>query len=125
MILIYSKQPLSADEKNKQINFIEERLSPFFINDDDFVFSTESNPLLIKEVIREQKVFLFFTKSITTIELKSDDMVDVISYLLKRSGCFWSEDENLTFGEGDIDILQNKIANLDLNTVDKNLNPCS
>ncbi len=113
MILIYSKHPLSADEKNKQRNFIEERLSPFFINDDDFVFSTESNPLLIKVVIREQNVFLFFTKSITTIGLKSDDLIDVISYLLKSKGCFWSEDENLTFGEGDRDILQNKIENLE------------
>ena len=114
MILIYSKQPLSTDEKNKQRNLIEERLSPFFINDDDFVFSTESNPLLIKEVIRQQKVCLFFTKSTTTIGLKSDDLIEVISYLLKNKGCFWSEDENLTFGEGDIDILQNKIANLDI-----------
>lgn len=120
MILIYSKQPLSADEKNNQRNLIEERLSPFFINDDDFVFSTESNPLLIKEVIREQKVFLFFTQSMTTIGLKPDDLIDVISYLLKNKGCFWSEDENLTIGEGDIDILQNKIANFDLNTIDKN-----
>ena len=114
MILIYSKQPLSADEKYKQINLIEERLSPFFINDDDFVFSTESNPLLIKEVITQKSVCLFFTKSITSIGLKSDDLIDVISYLLKSKGCFWSENENLTFGEGDIDILQNKIANLDI-----------
>lgn len=113
MILIYSKQPLSTDEMNKQRNLIEERLSPFFINDDDFVFSTESNPLLIKEVIRRQKVCLFFTKSIATIGLKSDNLIDVISYLLKSKGCFWSEDENLTFDDGDIDILQNKIANFD------------
>lgn len=114
MILIYSNNPLSTDEKYKQRNLIEERLSPFFINDDDFVFSTESNPLLIKEVIRQQKVCLFFTKSITTIGLKSDDLIDVISYLLKSKGCFWSEDENLTFGDGDIDILQNMIVNLDV-----------
>ena len=52
--------------------------------------------------------------------LKSDDLIDVISYLLKSSGCFWSEDENLTFGESDIDILQNKIENLEyLNPIDK------
>ena len=114
MILIYSKQPLSADEKNKQRNLIEERLSPFFINDDDFVFSTESNPHLIKEVIRQKNVYLFFTESITKIELKSDDLIDVISFLLKNKGCFWSEYENLTFGEGDINILQNKIASLDI-----------
>ena len=113
MILIYSTQQLSADEKSRQRNLIEERLSPFFINDDDFVFSTETNPLLMKEVIRQLKVCLFFTKSITTIGFKSDDLIDVISYLLKSKGCFRSEDENLTFGEGDIDILQNKIANLD------------
>lgn len=113
MILIYSNQPLSADVKDLQRNFIEDRLSPFFINDDDFVFSTESNPHLIKEVIRQHKVCLFFTESITKIGLKSDDLLDVISYLLKNKGHFWSEDENLTFSEGDIDILQNKIANLD------------
>ena len=80
MILIHSLHPLNKKEMDKQRNLLKERLSPFFITDDDFLFSTESNPQLLKELIDHHKVYLFFTESIAMIGLSLSDMIDLITY---------------------------------------------
>ena len=103
MILIYSQHPLNEDEKDKQRNLIKDRLSMFFIDDDDFLFSTESSPQLIKELITHHKIYLFITESISSIGLQLDDLIEVIRHLLKNKGCFRSEVDNLSFCEDDID----------------------
>ena len=105
MILIYSHHPLNENKKDKQRNLIKDRLSMFFIDDDDFLFSTESSPQLIKELITRHKIYLFFTESISSIWLQSDDLIEVIRHLLKNKGCFRSEIDNLSFCEEDVDKL--------------------
>jgi len=109
MILIHSLHPLNKNEMDKQRNLLKKRLSPFFITDDDFLFSTESNPQLLKELIDHHKVYLFFTESIAMIGLSLSDMIDLITYLLKSGCCFRSELDNLSIGEDDIDIFSPSI----------------
>jgi len=65
MILIYSLRPLNKKEMDKQRNLLKERLSPFFITDDDFLFSTEPNPNFLKEMIPHHKLYLFYIHSIS------------------------------------------------------------
>ncbi len=103
MILIYSLLPLNKNEIVKQRNLLKELLSPFFITDDDFLFSTESNPQLLKELIDQHKVYLFFTESIAMMGLSPSEIIDLITYLLKSRCCFRSEIDNLSIGEDDID----------------------
>jgi len=103
MILIYSLHPLNKKEMDNQRNLLKERLSPFFITDDDFLFSTESNPQLLKEVINHHKVYLFFTESISMMGFSPKDLSDLITYMLKNKCCFRSEIDNLSIGDDDID----------------------
>jgi len=112
MILIYSLHPLNNNEMDKQRNLLKERLSPFFITDDDFLFSTESNLKLLKEVIHHHKVYLFFTESIAMMGLSPSEIVDLITYLLKNKCCFRSEMDNLSIGEDDIDKIDSSISEL-------------
>lgn len=103
MILIYSLHPLNKNEIVKQRNLLKERLSPFFITDDDFLCSTESNLQLLKELIDHHKVYLFFTESIAMMGLSPSEIIDLITYLLKNRCCFRSEIDNLSIGEDDMD----------------------
>ncbi len=110
MILIYSLLPLNNNEMDKQRNLLKERLSPFFITDDDFLFSTESNLQLLKELIDHHKVYQFFTESIAMIGLSPSEIIDLITYLLKSRCCFRSEIDNLSIGEDDMDAVYSIIT---------------
>ncbi len=110
MILIYSLLPLNNNEMDKQRNLLKERLSPFFITDDDFLFSTESNPQLLKELIDHHKVYLLFTESIAMMGLSPSEIIDLITYLLKSKCCFRSEIDNLSIGEDDMDAVHSIIT---------------
>ena len=50
MILIYSQLPFNKKEIHKQIDLLKDRLFAFFIDDNFFLFSTESNQKLLREL---------------------------------------------------------------------------
>lgn len=106
MILIHSRTELASEDKEAQRNLIKDRLSPFFITDDDFLFSTESNPLIVEESITQHKVCLLFVKSLQEVGLKPVGLKDVITELLKNKGCFWSESDDLSIGVEEIDNIE-------------------
>jgi len=110
MILIYAIHPLDNDEKDKQRNQLMDRLSPFFINDDDFLFSTETNLHLLKELIQTHKVFLFYTESISMMGLSYKDLMDLITLLLKNQCCFRSESDNVSIGGDDRDRVHSMLS---------------
>ena len=64
MILIYSQLPFNKKEIHKQIDLLKDRLLAFFIDDNFFLFSTESNQKLLRELIINHKISLFYTNSI-------------------------------------------------------------
>jgi hypothetical protein len=103
MILIHSRTELSPEDKATQMNLLEGRLSPFFINDDDFLFSTESNPHIVKELISKHKVYLLFVESLQEVGLTPDGLKEVITELLKNNGFFRSESDDLSIGVEEID----------------------
>jgi len=103
MILIYSVHPLNMRVLDKQCGLLIERLSPFFITDDDFMYTTESNLNFLKELIDHHKFCLFFTESISMMGFSENELSDLITYLLKNKCCFRSEMDNLSIGEDDID----------------------
>ena len=109
MILIYSSPPLDKDRFNQQRNLLKERLSPFFINDDDFIYSSETNLQLLKELIRNHKIFLFCTESVENMGLSPSEIIELITYLLKNGCSFRAEMDNLSFGETDFDKVDDAI----------------
>jgi hypothetical protein len=112
MILIYSLHPLNKREMDNQRNLLKERLSPFFITDDDFLYSTESNPQLLKEVIHHHKVYLFITKSIAMMGFSPKVLSDLITYMLKNKCCFRSEIDNLSIGEEGMDDVEPMVSEI-------------
>ncbi len=112
MILIYSSLPFDKMQYNNQRNLIKDRLSSFFIEDNDFIYSTESNVDLIKKLILNHKIFLFYTESINNMRFSQTKIIDLITYLLKNKCCFRSENDNLTFGNNDIDKVDSSISEI-------------
>mgnify|MGYP000302936329 CR=1 FL=1 len=112
MILIYSVHPLNMRVLDKQCDLLIERLSPFFITDDDFMFTTESNLNLLKELIDHHKFCLFFTESISMMGFSENELSDLITYLLKNKCCFRSEMDNLSFGWDDIDKVGSSLSEI-------------
>lgn len=104
MILIYSQLPFNKKEIHKQIDLIKNRLSAFFIEDDFFLFSTEFNQKLLRELIINHKITIFYTNSIKQMEFSPTEICELIIFLLKNNCSFQSELDNLFFKEDNIDM---------------------
>ena len=112
MILIYSQLPFNKKEIHKQIDLIRNRLSAFFIDDNFFLFSTESNQKLLRELIINHKISMFYTNSIKQMEFSPTEICELIIFLLKNNCSFQSEQDNLFFKEDNIDIVYPTIFDL-------------
>lgn len=105
MILIYSQLPFNKKEIHKQIDLLKDRLFAFFIDDNFFLFSTESNQKLLRELIINHKITLFYTNSINQMKFTPTEICELIIFLLKNNCSFQSELDNLFFKEDNIDIV--------------------
>ena len=105
MILIYSNTPYDKDKIEKQKEILKERLNIFFVEDNHFLFSTETNQQLLRESILNHKVFLFYTHSITEMGFSPTEISELIIFLLKNKIHFQSESENLYLSDDKIEIV--------------------
>ena len=103
MILIYSQNPINKDEIDNTINQLKDKLSLFFVDDDDFIFSTETNHKLLRESIIHHNVNLFYIHSIKQIGFSPTEICELIIFLLKNGIYFQSELDNLYLSEDNID----------------------
>jgi hypothetical protein len=103
MILIYSQNPINKDEIDNTINQLKDKLSLFFVDDDDFIFSTETNHKLLRELIINHNVNLFHIHSIKQIGFSPTEICELIIFLLKNGIYFQSELDNLYLSEDNID----------------------
>ena len=94
MILIYVS-PTDKLKIQTTISILKEKLSVFFINDDDFIFSTETNQKSLREIILTNKVILFYTYSLKKMGISSTEISELIIFLLKNNCVFQSELDNL------------------------------
>jgi hypothetical protein len=104
MILIYPSSPIDQNQIDNTIATLKDRLSPFF-NDDDFIFSTETNKKLLRDAIITYKVFLFYTYSIKEIGLSPTEISELIIFLLNNGCEFQSESDDLYLTKEQIDIV--------------------
>jgi len=117
MILIHSSPPLDKVDTDRQKNLLKERLSPFFINDDDFMVSTETNLQLLKDIIINHKLYLFYVDSVQKLRLSPTEIIELITFLLINgndgNGCeFQSEKEQLYFNKDNIDDVDSMISEI-------------
>ena len=103
MILIYSQNPIIKDEIDNTLNQLKDKLSVFFVDDDDFIFSTETNHKLLRESIINHNVNLFYIHSIKQIGFSPTEICELIIFLLKNGIYFQSELDNLYLSEDNID----------------------
>lgn len=103
MILIYSQNPIDKDKIDNTINQLKDKLYVFFIEDDDFIFSTETNHKLLRESIINHNIKLFYAYSIKQIGFSPTEICELIIFLLKNRINFQSELDNLYLSEDDID----------------------
>lgn len=112
MILIYSQLPFNKKEIHKQIDLLKDRLFVFFIDDNFFLFSTESNQKLLRELIINHEISLFYTNSINQMKFTPTEVCELIIFLLKNNCSFQSELDNLFFTNDNIDIVYPTIFDL-------------
>lgn len=105
MILIYSNNPYDKDKIEKQKKILKERLNIFFVEDNHFLFSTETNQQLLRESILNHKVFLFYTHSIKEMKFSPTEISELIIFLLKNKIHFQSEVDNLYLSDDKIEIV--------------------
>jgi hypothetical protein len=115
MILIYSQLPFDKSQIYKQRDFLKERLTMFLVDNDSFIFSTESNLTLLKELVINHKVSLFYANSIRDTSFTVSELSDLIKYLLINGnngiGCkFRFETEKLYFNKNKIDSIESIIS---------------
>jgi len=115
MILIYSQLPFDKAQIYKQRDFLKERLTMFLVDNDSFIFSTESNLTLLKESVINHKVSLFYANSIRDTSFNVSELTELIRYLLKNGnngiGCkFRFESEKFYFNRDHIDSVESTIS---------------
>jgi hypothetical protein len=115
MILIYSQLPFDKVRIYKQRDFLKERLVMFLLENDSFIFSTETNLTLLKESVINHKVSLFYANSIRDTSFTVSELSDLIRYLLKNGnngiGCkFRFETEKLYFNRDKINSVESIIS---------------
>lgn len=109
MILIYSPFPLNENQIHNQMELFKDKLSMFFVDDNSFIYSSETNQKLLREIIINHKVFLFYTHSIKQMGFTPTQISELIIFLLKNGCEFQSELENLYFKKSDLDTIYPKI----------------
>lgn len=117
MILIYAPSTISSDEIQKQIDTIKDRLSIFFVDDNNILFSTEANQKLLRELIINHSIYLFYTKSIKNMNMSPTEIAELILFIIKngndgKGGDFQSETDNIYFTKKDMDIIYPTIFNI-------------
>jgi hypothetical protein len=115
MILIYSQLPLDKAQIYKQRDFLKEQLTMFLVDNDSFIFSTESNLTLLKESIINHKVSLFYANSIRDTSFTVSELSELIRYSLINGnngiGCkFRFETEKLYINRDNIDSVESLIS---------------
>ena len=109
MILIYSQLPFDKAHIDSQIDFLKDRFSMFFVDDNSFLYSTESNQQLLKELVVNHKVSLFYLHSIKEMVFSPMEIIGLITYLINIGCKFHSENENLYFSEDNIDEIESMV----------------
>ena len=106
MILIYAPSPINSDEIHKQIDTLKNKLSMFFVDDNDFLFSTEANQKLLRELIINHNLFFFYTHSIKDMNMTPTEVAELVLFLITKANCdFQSEIDNIYFTKKDMDII--------------------
>ncbi len=76
---------VTADDiLSKQIDLLKDRLFGFFIDDNFFLYSTESNQKLLRELIINHKITLFYTNSINQMKFTPTEICELIIFFSKK-----------------------------------------
>lgn len=110
MILIYSQLPFDKQHIDEQINLLKDRYSVFFVDDNSFLYSTESNQLLLKEIVINHNVGLFYLHSIKEMVFSVVEIIGLITYLVNNGCRFQTEKERLYFCEYNIDEIESMVS---------------
>jgi hypothetical protein len=115
MILIYSQLPFDKGRIDNQRSILKERYSIFFVGDDFFPYSSESNLTFLKDVIENHKISKVHINSIEEINFSVSELSELITFSIKNgnntngSG-FWFENEKLHFNRDNIDSVESTIS---------------
>lgn len=114
MVLVYSPSIISANEIQKAVDIIKDRFSIFFIDDNNILFSTQTSQKHLRDLIKNNPLFLFYTKSVKDMNMTRTQTAEIILFLLTNAnsgkGCdFQSELDNIYFTKNDIDIVYSTI----------------
>lgn len=105
MILCYI--PTSIDEKeiDRRVDLLLYKYDIFFIEDDDIITSTETNQKLLRVIIIHYKPILFWINSLKEIPFTPTEICELIIFILKNGCSFHSEEDNLYFEKGEIELV--------------------
>ena len=67
------------------MELFKDKLSMFFVDDNSFIYSSETNQKLLREIIINHKVFLFYTHSIKQMGFTPTQISELIIFLLKNT----------------------------------------
>ena len=116
MILIYSQLPFDKSRIDNQRDILKKRYSIFFVDNDSFLYSTECNLNLLKDVIINHQISKVHSNSIKEINFTVSELSELITFSIqngnngKGSG-FWFENEKLHFNKNNINDVQSTISN--------------
>ena len=103
MILCYNPPNISDTDKQKKIDYLLDKYMMFFVDVDDIIISTETNQKLLRLIIKESDIVLFWMDSLKDISLSPTEISELIIYCLKYEIDFHSQSDDLYFTPMDID----------------------
>jgi hypothetical protein len=104
MILIYSS-PSNRKQIDNTIEMLKDKLSLFSIGDfNDFIYTTETNDKLLRDIIPNYNISLFYTiNPINEMGFSLTELISFIIYLLKNNCNFQSVSDDLYLSIDNID----------------------
>ena len=103
MILCYNPPNISDTDKQKRIDYLLDKYMMFFIEVDDIIISTETNQKLLRLIIKESDIILFWMDSLNDISLTPTEISELIIYCISNGIDFHSQSDDLYFTSTNID----------------------
>ncbi|PHO09079.1 hypothetical protein CPG37_10805 [Malaciobacter canalis] len=109
MILCYIPNNIDDKEIDRRVDLLLYKYDIFFIENDDIIISTETNQKLLRLILKESHIKLFWIYSLDEIPFTPTQISELILFCISNGIDFHSEMDKLYYTNGDIELVYPQI----------------
>lgn len=123
MIFCYTPNGISDDDKQSIITHLLDKYVMFFIDENDIIFSTETNQKLLRLSLKKSNVSLLWINSLDEIPFTPTQISELILFCINNSIDVYSQMDNLYFTKTDFETVYPTIFEIFRNKIKKDYIP--